>query len=396
MSRTIRLCAVLTAGIVLAASCTDNKRPTAGRRGCTWTLGTLGALSGDYAVFGTRIYRGIQYAIDKANRQDDLACRVRLRARDTQGSSARAPELARELSEKDSVIALIGPYFSGETLAAGPILDRAGIPFICPSCTDPIIAEQGFSTFFRAVADDPAEGSATGDYIVKALRPNSVVVVHDRTRYGSAMATAVKGALAGLLTGAITVPAGAETFGEVVSEIKRLDPQVVYYGGYVAQAGILARELDDSGVKVVFVSDSRAHYGSFGRIAGDAAADRSLVACSCIDATRVPAASQFVRGMEKKFDELPGAYAAEAYDATKLVLAALGHANASATADELRASVLNYLGAVSGYRGITKPFTFDSQGDAEVEPTAAVWIYRWDTAEEGFLSLGPTNQLIQR
>ena len=110
----------LVALALVAAACGGGGGGTAGGGECTWKIGTLGALSGDYASIGVPIEQGIKYAVDQANEKGDLACTLEEAKEDTQGDPNQATPIARQLAQDSELVAVIGPYFSGETLSTGP------------------------------------------------------------------------------------------------------------------------------------------------------------------------------------------------------------------------------------------------------------------------------------
>ncbi|MGH2736797.1 MAG: ABC transporter substrate-binding protein, partial [Actinomycetota bacterium] len=170
-SRWLAFVSLLSALLLIAAACggDDDEDGTAGGddggEACTWVIGTIGALSGDFATIGEPIFQGIEYAVNELNESGDVACTLELQEEDSQGSPDQAPQLAQSLVENEELVAVVGPYFSGETLASGEIFSSANVPFICPSCTNDTIDDQGFTTFFRAVGDDQVQGEVAGQYI---------------------------------------------------------------------------------------------------------------------------------------------------------------------------------------------------------------------------------------
>ena len=81
----------------------------------------------------------------------------------------QAPALATEVAGDESIIGVVGPAFSGESAAAGPIFAEAGLPTITPSATNPTLAENGWDTFHRALGNDATQGPAAAAYIKDTL-----------------------------------------------------------------------------------------------------------------------------------------------------------------------------------------------------------------------------------
>ncbi|HVF52758.1 MAG TPA: ABC transporter substrate-binding protein, partial [Actinomycetota bacterium] len=82
---------------------------------CTWVIGTMGALSGDYASVGQPIADGVEYAVTQANDAGDVPCTLEVQTEDSQGDPNQAPALAEKLISNENLVFCACPYFSGET-----------------------------------------------------------------------------------------------------------------------------------------------------------------------------------------------------------------------------------------------------------------------------------------
>lgn len=391
-ARTLALLALV--GLTVAAcGGGDEPAPRNAQRDCTWAVGTLGALSGDYASIGQPIFQGIEYAVDEVNVSGDLACKVELQAEDSQGDPNQAPPLARSLVESERVVGIVGPYFSGETLATGRIFSQADVAFITPSATGATIDDQGYDTFFRAVADDAVQGDVAAQYI-GSLGATTVAVVHDNQDYSKGLADAVTAGLGEMAVGPFVINPEETDYSAVVAQVADARPQVVFYGGYSPQAGPFLKQLREAGVKATFVSDDGTKDSSFGDLAGTAS-EGTLVTCPCADPLQISAAKDFVEGIQAKYDRPPGTFAADAYDATLLIFRALQGLSGDEPIDEVRRSVVDYLRQVDGYSGVTKQYSFSDTGQVELGPEG-VWIYEWSQRDGDFIAVGPASELINK
>ena len=389
-----RVLALLTVAAVGATACGGDE-PAAKKapRECTWAIGTMGALSGDYASIGQPIFQGIEYAIEEVNVSGDLACTVELDSEDSQGDPNQAPRLARGLVENEQVVGVVGPYFSGETLVTGRIFSQGELAFITPSATGATIDDQGFTTFFRAVADDAIQGDVAARYI-SSLGASTVAVVHDNQDYSKGLADAVMAGLGEVAVGPFIINPDETDYSAVVAEVADAKPQVVFYGGYSPQAGPLLKQLREAGVKATFISDDGAKDSTFGDLAGPAS-EGTLVTCPCADPLQIAAAKDFVEGIQAKYDRPPGTFAADAYDATRIIFRALRDLSGEESIDEVRATVVDFLSRVDGYAGVTKRYSFSETGQVEIGPEG-VWIYEWSQRDGDFVAVGPASELINQ
>ena len=396
-SRWLALLALLSAVMLLAAACggddddggDGDASGDAAPEDCTWVIGTMGALSGDFATIGEPIHQGIEYAVEELNAAGELGCTLELVSEDSQGNPDQAPALAQSLVENEELVAIVGPYFSGETLATGEIFSESGIAFVTPSATNETIDDQGYETFFRAVADDGVQGPVAGEYLNSL--GGTVAIVHDNQDYSKGLADAV----------AKTVTDGAGPFiinpeetdySSVVQQVADANPDLVFYGGYSAQAGPLLQQLRQGGVEATFVSDDGTKDSTFGELAGDSA-EGAQVTCPCVDPLGIPEAEAFVAGINETYDRNPGTFAADAYDATNMVAQVLGEQDAGADVEEIRAAVVEGMAAMN-YEGIAKTYVFTETGNLDIGPEG-IYVYEWSDADEDFVSLGPASELIE-
>jgi branched-chain amino acid transport system substrate-binding protein len=394
-SKWLALAAMLLAVAMIGAACGGDDDDDGGSAGgdtdCTWAIGTMGALSGDLAAIGQPIFNGIEYAVNELNEAGELPCELEVIDEDSQGNPEQAPALAQSLVENENLIAVVGPYFSGETLATGEIFNEAGVAFVCPSCTNATIDDQGWDTFFRAVGDDATQGAQAANYIQNGLGAASVAVVHDNQDYSKGLADIVAEELGDAAAGPFIINPEETDYSAVVAEVQDADPDVVFYGGYVPQAGPLAQQLQDAGVDALFLSDDGTKDNAFGELAGSAA-EGAQVTCPCADPGQAEGGADFVSGMEEEYGEPPGTFAAEAYDATYLVAEAIKDLSGDDDVTDVRAAIVEFLDSVEGFEGIVKPYTFGDTGNVDVGPEG-VFVYEWSDAEGNFVILGSVDEL---
>ena len=398
-SKLFGLVAILSAFALLGAACGDDAEdPGTGtggdvdRTACTWVIGTMGALSGDYASVGQPIADGVQYAVDQANAAERTQCTLEFTSEDSQGDPNQAPPLARNLVDNEQLVAVIGPYFSGETLATGKIFGQGGV-LISGTGTNETIDEQGFTTWFRAVAPDNIQGEVAAEYI-KSLGVSKVAVMHDNQDYSKGLADAVQAGLGDLAVGPFIINPEETDYSAVVAEVADAAPDFIFYGGYTPQAGPLAKQLKEAGVDATFMTDDGSKDPTFGDLAGPAA-DGALASCPCVDPLKIDAASEFVSGMQAEFGEnAPGTFAADEFDVTELVIQALeAYEGDAEDIDAVREHVVTHFAETEDYQGIAKTYSWNDDGEFEGGP-GDIWIYEWDSKEGNFVSLGPASELI--
>jgi branched-chain amino acid transport system substrate-binding protein len=299
------------------------------------------------------------------------------------------------LAGDDQVVACICGFFSGETLATGSIFDEAGL-LMASTGTNRVVDQQGFETWFRALAAEPKQGAATAGYIVEALQAESVAVVHDQQDYSEAIAEDVADGVGDRLQGPYIINPEERDYSAVVAQIERGNPDVVFYGGYYREAGLLLRQLRQAGVRSVFVTDDGARNRGFGRYVGQhRGRARTKASCPCSDPTEIEAASAFVAEYETSFGQQPRMFAADAFDVTNIAIDALRELSGTESSEQARAHVVAYFDAAEGVEGTVKDYTWNERGEL-VADEDDVFIWKWLDRARRFEYVGRVSELTDR
>ncbi len=387
--------AMLMALTLVAAACGgddggDGDEPAAGGgEPCTWNIGTVGALSGDLATIGQPIFQGIEFGVEQANEEFDLPCELALVEEDSQGAEDKAPQLAQSLVTDEELVAVVGPYFSGETLASGPIFEEAGVPFLTPSATNPDLSNNGWTNFFRLVGTDAQQAEEAGTYITEVAGAQSVVVLHDNTEYGKPLGEGV--AEATDAEDVIAINPEETDHSAEISAAQDTGADAVFFGGYQPEFSEILKQASEAGFEALFVSGDGSKAPE---LSEDPSAEGSVVTCPCDDpaASTNPDANQFAEDFESANGEPPGTYATEGYDGVFLVATALQESGLTGdeSIEEVRTAIQEYV-ADATYEGLSKTYEFDEKGEL-----GTVSIFAYETkadAPGGFEQLGLISEL---
>ncbi|MGE0877545.1 MAG: branched-chain amino acid ABC transporter substrate-binding protein [Acidimicrobiia bacterium] len=361
-----RLGALALGAALMAAACGDDSdsgsssgakldAPGDGKVKCTnVSLAFFGALTGGAANLGINIKNGAQLAIDSFN-DKNKDCQVKLVEKDSQGDKAQAPALAKSVVDDKSILGVIGPAFSGESNAANPIFNDAGVPIITPSATNPTLSTQKWGIFHRILGNDNDQGPAAATYISGTLKAAKVFVIDDGTDYGKGLADIVKSKLGAAVIGTDKTQEKQTDFAAVVTKVKAAAPDAIFYGGYYGEAGPLTKQLRDAGVKATFVAGDGVKDPGYVEAAGKTAAEGAILTCPCQPVEKyskdfIDAYKKIAKGQE------PQTYSAEAYDAANVFLEALVAGKTD------RKAINDFIGTYDK-PGITKQIKFDAAGE---------------------------------
>ena len=194
----------------------------------------------------------------------------------------RRPRSRRRSSATPSIIGLLGPAFSGETKATGPIFYQADLLSLTASATNPALTTNGWTNFFRGLANDGVQGPAVANYLTKTLGYKKICVIEDNSYYGVGLAQEVTTGLGAAADSncAGNVKVGDKDFSATVQLVKGAAPDAVFYAGYYAEAAPFVQQLRDAGVTATFVSADGTNDPQFVDQAGEASKD-AILSCPC-------------------------------------------------------------------------------------------------------------------
>lgn len=398
VSRTI--VPLIVAGLALTA-CSSKKSgtaasssPSAGGNKPTFTLAYQGPLSGGNAQLGLNMKFAVQLAVNEANAKGDLPFTLKYTESDDQGDGKVSPTAARKLIDDKSVIGVVGPAFSGATKAAEPLFNDAKLVTISPSATSPTLVDGKWSTFFRVVADDNAQGPADADYATKKLTAKSIYVIDDASAYGQPLSAAFETqakADGATVThesapGTTQCQAGqgaATQYPSVATKIKSSNADTVFYAGYYCDFALLAKALNAAGYTGNLISDDGSLDPKYVAQAGATVAEKTYISCACGDISTNPDAKSFLTGFQALATFPSGTYSPEAYDAANTIISVLKGLGTGAT----RAAVTAAVKTVD-YKGITKEVKFAANGNIT---GTAVYMYQVTSGKIVPLGLAKTS-----
>ncbi len=347
---------IFAAAIALAAC--DKAAPPADEAVIV-KIAHAGPLTGGIAHQGKDDENGVHLAIDQANekriRIGGKLIRFEMQSEDDQGDPKIGTVVAQKLVDA-KVAAVIGHLNSGVSIPASEIYDKAGIPMISGSATNPALTERGLKTVFRTIGRDDQQGPAIALYIVNVLKAKKVALADDKTSYGEGLTSEVEK----FLKGAKVQVAGRERttdkeidFKAILTRIKAKNPDVVFYGGMDMTGGPMLRQARELGIKAVFAFGDGACTDEMSQLAGPAA--EGLV-CSQAGPPREAASPEFTKAFNAKFGEIKQ-YSPLYYDATNAVIEAMK------AADSIDPAWFTPELFKISFSGATGAIRFDDKGD---------------------------------
>lgn len=223
-------------------------------------------LSGFQANGGQTVLGGANLMAAQLNRSGGLlGYEVKVVGLDDESDSDVAVVIAEEISqviqEGKKVIGVVGHYNSGQTLAAMEIYKDLPLVVITPTASEVSITQRGYKNFFRVNANDTKQAEVDAHFLVEKLGVRRLAVVHNDTEYGvglrDQMFTALK-ALGAEVALTLQVKEGQEQYEAEVAQIKKAQPEAIFYGGYEIEAPYLRLALVEADIQVPFLASDGA------------------------------------------------------------------------------------------------------------------------------------------
>jgi branched-chain amino acid transport system substrate-binding protein len=275
--------------------------------------------------------------------------------RDDAGDGPQAAKIAQEFVNNSSISAVIGHVNSSGMLAAAPIYDGQ-LAAVATSATSPDLT--GISSWvFRVISSDSLNGIALANFATRyGQRGTNVAVLYENNTYGRGLADSFRRSFHGDILSLDPINADLPTAEPYISYLKSRKPKIVFVAGRVASGLKILQEAKRQGFKPIFVGGD----GWQGILADTATSEGTYIGMSFTPEDPSPAARTFVAAFKKKFNTIPDAHAALAYDATRLVAQAMKDKGPD------RKAVRNYLRSLNretAYAGLTGPAYFEDSGD---------------------------------
>ena len=231
--------------------------------GQTIKIGMGAPLLGDYSMFGIDISQGAKIAID--NDEGINGFKFELVAEDTGGTAEAGAAVANKMVTDPTVVAIAGHIFSGSAQAAMPIYEKAMIPMLSPSATNPPLTQQGSKVFNRTAFTDATQAEFAAKMMYEDLGVKKLGVIHDGGAYGQGLAELAKSnfeALGGEVVAFEAITPGEVDYSAVLSSIAGSEPDAIYYGGYAAEQIVMANQWKQAGLEGVIMFGCDGTYGS--------------------------------------------------------------------------------------------------------------------------------------
>jgi branched-chain amino acid transport system substrate-binding protein len=319
-------------------------------------------LSGEFANYGESIRKGVELAYEEL-REDGGAAHLDLQVVDSTGDPAQARELTRQGFE-DGAVAVLGGVTAAEAAAMIEAAEAADRVLLSPSVTASALSEAS-RNFYRLAPSDVVSGNTMADFAFRRLKVATAVVVAESPLYARGVAQGFRPTfenLGGEVVAALVL--GAADLSEALAQAVSHEPDAIYLAAGPATLSAAVAGLRGLGFEGRILTTQDLASPAVLRTTGGLAAG-VLLTRSAFETNGDPQlVDRFVERFRQKYGEDPDVFAAQGYDALR-VLAKATAGRPSDLPGEVRKGLRD---AVKNFAGVTGTLEFNSQGEVTKYP----------------------------
>lgn len=328
--------------------------------GETIKIGLSAPLSGDWAEYGDFFRKSVLMVIDKANKAGGInGKKLEVVISDSRGDPREAVLIAEKFVADPDIIVEIGDFSSSASMAAAPIYEKAGMAQVSPTASHPDFTKLG-RNMFRVIGTQAAEGPFNAKWAIKGLGAKTVATIYINNDWGVAankyFVESVE-SMGGKVLAQEAFIKGEKDFASVLTKIKNANPDVLYLPVFYADAAAIMSQARRTRYAPVVLSTGSLYSPELIKLGGKSVEGLMTTAVYFPDNPR-PESQAFTKEFIATYNKGPSMFAAVAYDAASLVIAALKKSGAKD-----RNSVARALEQLGNYSGVTGEFDYSVSHD---------------------------------
>jgi branched-chain amino acid transport system substrate-binding protein len=347
-------------------------------------VGFIGPLTGGVSVNGLGGRNSADLAIKLRNADAKTKYQYELAVLDDECKPNVAVQVATKMAADKEIIAGATHYCSAAAIATVDTYHKFGFPVIVWGAVLPDITYRNKYAEIHRVNGTMINQNDANAALISKLGYKTVAVIHDTTDYGKGHNEYFRKALEKIgsakIVGTFGVTADQQDFTSELTQIKSLNPEVIYFGGLTPIGVRVRSQMDKLGIKAVFDGTSGIVSDAFIQGLGPLA-EGALAFREGAPVEKLPGGKFFMENYAKqKYDNPPEAYGAFAYAAMDMIIDTIEKVGPD------RKKVIAELAKVKDRDSIVGKITFDDHGQNTV-PVITKYVIQdgkfveWDESE---------------
>ncbi len=349
--------AMLKAGPVAWA---QDATPATAPSGEPIKIGAPYNLTGGYASLDNPASQGSRLAVKEINANGGLLGRpVEILVEDGKSDVPTVTSVTKKLVEEDGVDVLVGLTDTSYMLAAGPVAQEAGLPFLDVGGTAPLITTVGDYIFMLPFGDN-VQAAVAAEFAQEKGWKTVAILLDEAMDYTKFLAKYFKDRftmedIGGQVLSELTYSSGDTDFSSQLTEFKNLDPQpdFLFISSNPNEIGTIVKQVRDLGLTLPIMGGDGYDTPLLAELAPGSSNVFFTTHQGLYDES--PQTDAFKAAYEAEYGNPPeGVFAALGYDGVRLMADAITRAG---TIDG--AAVRDALAATQGFEGITGAISYE-------------------------------------
>ncbi|MBQ9551079.1 MAG: ABC transporter substrate-binding protein [Lachnospiraceae bacterium] len=345
--------------------------------GDTFKIGVIGPLTGGAAAYGTAVQYAAEIAVEEINAAGGInGMQVEIKSEDDELDAQKSVNAYNSLKDWGMDV-LIGSVTSACSIAVSEETKNDNMFQLTPSGSATECVK--YDNVFRVCFSDPAQGTASAQYIGTKGLASKVGVIYDSSDvYSSGIYQnfATEAANQGFeIVSAEAFTADSKTdFSVQIQKAKDAGAELVFLPIYYTEASLILQQADKMGYKPIFFGcdglDGILGVENFDTGLAEGAMLLTPFAADASDEKT----QKFVKSFEEKHEITPNQFGADSYDAVYAIKAAAekGGVKAGMSVSEICEALKKGITEIS-LDGLTSSgMTWDKSGEPTKEPKAVV------------------------
>jgi branched-chain amino acid transport system substrate-binding protein len=218
-------------------------------------VGFIGPLTGGVSVNGIGGRNSADLAVRLRNADAKAKFEYELVSLDDECKPNVAVQQATKMAADKEIIAAATHYCSSTAIATVDVYHKFGFPVVVWGAVLPDITYRNKYAEVHRVNGTMINQNESNAELLTRLGYKTFAIIHDTTDYGKGHNQYFSDALAkhgGKILGTFGVGADQQDFTAELTQIKSLNPQVIYFGGLTPIGVRIRAQMDKLGIKAVF------------------------------------------------------------------------------------------------------------------------------------------------
>lgn len=345
----------MATGLVVSVSALEAKAEEAPYR-----IAMVGPLTGPGMQYGQAYKNTLEIERDKINEEGGINGHpIEIDFYDDKQDPKETLNVANLVVADGNYVAVIGSQTSSCSMAAAPVLQRAGIPMIAPHASHADYAKMGDYCFTLQMPNS-YESRVQNEWAIDYLGATKAAIIYSNDDWGLQNLDSITAACENkgieLVAAETFIANTTKDFSPLITKVKEADPDYIYIAVLYSDGCLLVPQMKSLELDCTIVAPNTLYRTEFLEVVGEDA--EGIIIPNNYSTLHHSADYEYIEKAyaEKVEGGIVDSYVSHSYDALAIL------ANAMREAGDDREGIKNYLQNMGEYEGVAGTFRFNSDG----------------------------------